>query len=249
MRRVSSLPYRDFYFPLNVFMHILAHEEGGARYLHYGLFTHPGDTLPAAQERSTQLLLARLPPPPARLLDAGVGLGTTLARLLGLGYDAIGITPDETQIAVIGNDRARCIRFEDYPPESFDAILFQESSQYIDSNALFEKARELTPHVIVLDEFSLRPVDFPGALHSLSGFLDAAARHGFRVTEEVDLTEAAAPTIDYFNERLERFREPLIRDIGITNEQVDHLIDNGVRYREFYRDGTYGYRLLQFKRG
>ena len=33
-----SLPYRDFYYPLNVFMHILTHEEGGVDYLHYALF-------------------------------------------------------------------------------------------------------------------------------------------------------------------------------------------------------------------
>ena len=28
MRAPMSLPYRDFYYPLNVFMHVLTHEEG-----------------------------------------------------------------------------------------------------------------------------------------------------------------------------------------------------------------------------
>lgn len=267
-----SLPYRDLYYPLNVFMHILTHEEGSVPYLHYGLFTHPDERIGSAQERSTQLLLARLPPPPARLLDVGAGLGTTLRRLVDLGYDAVGITPDEKQIAMIGDAPVRSIRFEDYPagegrrqsaegrststdsppsalcplPSAFDAIFFQESSQYIDSNALFARAHALTPHVIVLDEFSLRPIDIPGALHSFEGFLAAAARHGFRLIEEVDLSAQAAPTVDYFNLRLEGFREPLTRDLGITNEQVDDLIASGVRYRSLYADGTYGYRLLQF---
>ncbi|HJQ37896.1 MAG TPA: methyltransferase domain-containing protein [Thermoanaerobaculia bacterium] len=242
-----SLPYREFYYPLNVFMHILTHEEGAVPYLHYGLFTHPGERIGSAQERSTQLLVARLPPPPARLLEVGSGLGTTLRLLLDLGYDATGITPDEKQIAMIGALPVRCMRFEDYPAESFDTILFQESSQYIDSNALFARAHALAPHMIVLDEFALRPIDIPGALHSFEGFLDAAAQHGFRVIEEVDLSAQAAPTVDYFNLRLDRFREPLIRDLGITNEQVDDLIASGVRYRSLYADGTYGYRLLQFK--
>jgi len=248
MRRVPPLPYKDFYYPLNVFMHILTHEEGGVRYLHYGLFTHPDERIADAQERSTELLLARLPPPPARLLDVGVGLGTTLARLVDLGYDATGITPDQKQVAMLAGLPVECIRFEDYPPSSFDAIVFQESSQYIESNALFSRARELAPRVIVLDEFSLRPIDAPGALHSFAGFLDTASRHDFRLIEEVDLSAQAAPTIDYFNARLARYRAPLIQDLGITGEQVDDLIASGVRYREFYRDGTYGYRLLQFMR-
>jgi hypothetical protein len=253
MRRVPPPPYRDFYYPLNVFMHILSHEEPAVPYLHYGLFADPNDALRTAQERSTQLLRERLPPPPAKLLDVGAGLGTTLASLASSGYEMHGITPDDKQIAMI---RARydaagvtCMRYEDLPPEPFDAIYFQESSQYIAASDVFAKAEQMTSRVVVLDEFALRPVDVAGALHSLAGFLDAATGHGFRAIEEVDLTEAAAPTIDYFNARLARYREPLVRDLGITDAQVDELIANGVRYRELYRNGSYGYRLLQFRRG
>ena len=248
-----SLPYKDFYYPLNVFMHILTHEEGRVVYLHYGLFTEECDTIGAAQERSTGLLRQRLPPPPARLLDAGAGLGTTMARLAADGYDMRGITPDDKQVAMIRETYAgigvQCIRYEDLPAEPFDAIYFQESSQYIGSEAIFSRAREMTSQVIVLDEFSLKPVDFPGALHTLAGFLDAAEKHEFRVIEEVDLSQQAAPTIDYFNARIPRYRERLVADVGITNEQVDDLIASGHRYRDLYRDGTYGYRLLQFRRG
>lgn len=249
MRRVphASLPYRDFYYPLNVFMHILTHEEGGVRYLHYGLFTHPDESIESAQERSTELLLARLPPPPARILDAGAGLGTTLVRLAQLGYDATGITPDAKQIAMIGSRApVECVRYEDYDAGPFDAIYFQESSQYIPADAIFTCAR--APHVIVLDEFSLKPVDFPGALHSFAAFLDTAERHGFRLIEEADLSAQAAPTIDYFNVRLPRYRDRLVADLGLTNEQVDELIASGHRYRALYAEGTYGYRLLQFIR-
>src|SRR5882672_4013523 len=105
-----ALPYRDFYYPLNVFMHILIREEGTVRYLHYGLFEDANERIALAQDRSTSFLLSRLPPPPARLLDVGVGLGTTLERLTRLGYDAEGITPDEKQIAVAGTRDIRVAR-------------------------------------------------------------------------------------------------------------------------------------------
>ena len=223
-------------------MHILAHEEGAVRDLHYGLFERAGDTLFEAQERSTELLLSRLPPPPARLLEVGIGLGNTLARLLSLGYDAEGITPDEHQIAMAGTLPVHCAAFESFDRgETYDAIVFQESSQYIDAEALFARASSLAPRAIVLDEFALRPAD---GLHARDAFLAAASRHGFAVEEELDLSAQAAPTMDYFTDRIPAFRERLIADLRLTNEQVDDLVDSGAKYRARYADGTYGYRMF-----
>jgi hypothetical protein len=247
----GSVPYRDFYYPLNVFMHILTHEEGDVAYLHYGLFEHAGESIAAAQERSTELLLSHLPPPPARLLDVGVGLGTTLARLAGMGYDAEGITPDQRQIDTLrarqGDAlRVSCSTFESFQSDRpFDAIVFQESSQYIDAEALFVRAGHLAPRVIVLDEFALQPVD---TLHPLPDFLQAAARHGFLKQEDIDVSPQAAPTIDYFMSRLERYRPALVADLGLTDRQIDELISSGEHYRELYRSGAYVYRLMTFAR-
>jgi SAM-dependent methyltransferase len=126
--------------------------------------------------------------------------------------------------------------------------VFQESSQYIDAEALFARAEALTQRVIVLDEFALKPLETPG-LHSLSAFLAAAARHGFTVTEELDLSKRAAPTIQYFIDRLPRYRQRLLAELGLTDTQVDELIVSGENYVARYGDGTYGYRLLQFNAG
>ena len=252
MRAVSpaDASYRDFYYPLNVFMHVLTHEEGGVAYLHYGLFEDPHESIEAAQEHSTELLLKKLPRPPARVLEVGTGLGTTLARLTRLGYDAIGITPDEKQIAIVRarhGDKVRVeqIRFEDFPARPFDVVVFQESSQYIDAVALFSKARELTRDVIVLDEFAIRATD---SLHRLDAFLDAAARSGFQKIEDVDLSAKAAPTVDYFLERLPRYRTALISDLGLTNQHIDDLLASGAKYRDCYAKGVYVYRLIRFIR-
>ena len=219
------------------------------RFLHYGLFEHPQDTLLLAQHRSTDLLLSRLPKPPCSVLDVGIGLGTTFVLLIALGYDAEGITPDEHQLAMVRaryeGVPARLAAFETFDAgRVYDVIVFQESSQYIDSEALFARAAMLAPRIIVLDEFALKPLDEEGALHSLDAFRAAALRHGYAIEEELDLTARAAPTMDYFTDRIPAYREQLIADLAITDEQVDHLVENGRRYRERYADGTYGYRLL-----
>ncbi len=249
-----QLPYRDFYYPLNVFMYVLSNEERAVPYLHYGLFEDPAESIAAAQERSTELLLSRLPPPPATLLEVGIGLGTTLARLAGMGYDATGITPDLKQIAMVRerySDQLRVhgIAFENFDETAqFDCVFFQESSQYIDAGALFQRASDLTGHVVVIDEFALAPVDTPGALHSLERFVAAASEHGFQKIEELDLSLQAAPTVQYFTDRLPAYRDRLVSDLALTPQQIDDLIESGTRYHDLYRSGVYGYRLLVFKR-
>ena len=253
MRAVPELPYRDFLFPLNVFMHILTNEEGGVANLHYGFFESADESISVAQERSTELLLRTIPPPPARLLEVGIGLGTTLARLTGLGYDVEGITPDVKQIEVVrsrhgGSVRAHAAAFESFDARgTYDCVIFQESAQYIDAEQLFAKARDLTTFVVVLDEFALRPLD-TGALHSRERFLAAAKKNGFRVEKELDVSAKAAPTIEYFTRRLPSWRERLIQDLGLTSAQVDELIESGKTYADRYRSGEYGYRLFTFRR-
>ena len=245
----SDLPYRDFLYPLNVFMHVLTHEEGAVSSLHYGLFERADESIATAQARSTKLLLDRLPPPPSRIIEVGIGLGTTLERLKRLGYDCVGITPDAQQIAVARErfgDRLSIeqISFEQFVPRPFDVVVFQESSQYIDADALFAKAAEVAGDLIVLDEFATGE----GTLHRLDQFLRAAEANRFRKVEEIDVSKKAAPTVDYFMLRLERYRSALIADLGLTSEQVDELIASGERYRQHYADGTYVYRLLRFKK-
>src|SRR5258708_38078403 len=128
----------------------------------------------------------------------------------------------------------------------YDVRVFQESSEYIDAETLFARARKLAPRVIVMDELALRPLDMPGALHARGHFLDAASIAGFELTEELDLSEKAAPTVDYFIARLPRYRERLKTDLALTDQQIDDLIESGQRYRELYRTGVYGDPLWPF---
>jgi cyclopropane fatty-acyl-phospholipid synthase-like methyltransferase len=249
--------FRDFPFPLNVLLTVLEREEGSVESMHYGLFESAQDSIAAAQERSTALLLSRLPPPPARVLEVGIGLGTTLARLAGSGYDAEGLTPDAVQAASAKSRHGGDLRVHLSPLESFettrlyDAVFFQESSQYIESGALFRKVRALSSpdaRVVVLDEFALSPVDRPDALHRFDRFLEEAAAEGFRLQENIDVSRQAMPTIDWFLERIPRHKDALMTELPVTSEQLDALLASGRDYRAYYARGVYGYRLLRFDR-
>ena len=91
------------------------------------------------------------------------------------------------------------------------------------------------------------PVDKPGALHRLDRFLAAAGNEGFMLEENLDVTRQAAPTIDYFLERIPRHRASIERDLGLEPAQLDGLLASGSGYREMYRSGVYGYRLVRFR--
>ncbi|HYR29578.1 MAG TPA: hypothetical protein VEU30_13995, partial [Thermoanaerobaculia bacterium] len=80
-----------------------------------------------------------------------------------------------------------------------------------------------------------------------AGFLDAARRHGFEIVEDLDLSTMAPPTVKYFIKRLPAWRERLVNELGVTNEQVDELITNGDVYLKRYADGVYGYRLIALR--
>ena len=246
------LPYRDFHYPLNVFMHLLTREEGQVRALHYGLFDSPDEPIRSAQERSTELLLSTLPPPPARVLDVGIGIATTLARLIEGGWDAEGITPDEKQVVYARLRHGDALPifltpFESFEAQPYDCVVFQESSQYIDSDALFARAAKLTKHVVVLDEFATRPLDAAGSLHDFDRFVAAAASNGFAKISEVDVGMKASHTISYFLARIPQHRAALIADLGLDDNRIDELLESGAKYRELYLDGTYTYRLLEFR--
>ncbi len=255
---MQDLSYYHFTYPLNVFAHLIQHEVGRIEYLHYGLF-EPGETsLKRAQQRSTDLLISRLPDPPTRLLDVGIGLGTTLAQLNELGYESLGIGPDKAQIDIAlgrygDGIHVECVSLERFVNTGapFDVVLFQESSQYIDSAELFIRVDAVLKRggrVVVLDEFALKPLSERIALHSLKDFKHAATAHSFRLLEELDLSGAAAPSVDWSMERILRRRKRLCEDLHLTREQIDELVASGNRYLARYRDGTYGYRLLVFER-
>lgn len=251
---------REFSFPLNVYGALLEWTQGRLDHLHYGLFDSADEPVALAQERASERLWAQMPPP-CRVLEVGIGVGTTLQRLRERGYDALGVTPEPAQAALArqrhGADLAvEIARLEDLGPGHgpFDLLLLQESAQYIEPLALFGAAERLLAReratLLVMDEFALhRDGDAGAGLHLLPDFVELARRFGWRLVHEEDVTAQARITLDMMLELATRNRQRLQEELGVRGDDLDALERSNRRYRDCYRRGVYGYRVLRFERG
>lgn len=189
----------------------------GAENLHYGLWTGlevTAGNLKAAQEAYTTKLFGYLPAPqskgPLRILDIGGGAGETARKLLALGHTVDIVVPSAFLAArcretAPGATVHECM-FEDYAGQGpFDLCLFSESFQYIPMpESLPRCTRLLAPggQILIADCFRTEAYQGrakgpqAGGGHKLESFRRAVAEHGFQITDEADITEAVAPSID-----------------------------------------------------
>ncbi len=251
-------PHLDFSFPLNLYAHLLWLEEGKLEALHLGVFEDPSEPASLAQRRATDRFLRAVPPPPATLLEVGCGVGTTARELVGRGYRVVGISPERAQIEIA---RKRCpegqflqARFEEaaLPPGPFDALLLQESAQYLDPLVLFDRALDLLKprgRVVIFDEFArFRRDRSPEPLHLLKDFLNQAGRFGFEVISKEDLSAKVLPSFDWLCLRIEKHRQRLLVDLDLDPEQLDRLQSRLEDYRKRYLEGRFGYFGLILER-
>lgn len=248
-----------FSFPLNVYARLLERNEGRVDFLHFGVFSDGDDNVLRAQERADALMWQALPPP-CRVLEVGIGLGTTLAQLTKQGYEATGITPEAAQIAEVRRRhgdtvRTKCTRLEDFDGDEacWEAMLLQESAQYIEPLALFAAAeRLLRPDggcLVVMDEFALTrsPTDKHRLPH-LTHFLALAERLGWKLTRQLSLGDRVLPTVSYLLQSLDRCAGELARDLSLPTSELDALARALYEHRTAYEERRIGYALLRFER-
>ena len=246
---------RKFSFPLDVYAYLLVKESGAEDVfnLHFGWFDNASEPIAQAQERASREFLAQIPETRSRILEVGSGVGTTLSLLIARGHDACGITPDGSQIEFMrdryGKDfPVRKLRFEDVTPElMFDALIFQESGQYIPLSALFfGAARLLQPGgtIFMCDEFLMGDAEGGELLHSIRQLKSVAAAHGFVMVEEHDLSARASPTMDFILAATSKHRQDLLGLLGVSDEQIDGLDESNKKYQRKYASGKYGYLSL-----
>ncbi len=187
----------------------------GAENLHYGLWTGlevTAGNLKAAQEAYTAKLFGYLPATggPLRILDIGGGAGETARKLLALGHSVEIVVPSAFLAArcretAPGATVHECM-FEDYPGHGpFDLCLFSESFQYIPMAESLPKCISLLSpggRILIADCFRTEAYQGrskgpqAGGGHKLGAFRQALAEHGYQITDEADITEAVAPSID-----------------------------------------------------
>lgn len=228
--------------------------------MHYGLFKGADDSLVAAQQCYSELVLSQLPAPPARILEVGVGLGATLSLLMDKGYQVHGITPDAKQVAYIQHRfdtkiPVSCQALEDFQasPASYDVMLLQESGRYIDPLVIFNKALDfLSPSgsLLIIDEFALkRSALGVEGLHLRADILSLAARFGFDTAADMDLSELVVPTLDYRLRVTGIHRQQLINDLALESVCLTKLDESNRMCQEKYATGSLGYGLLRFCKG
>jgi SAM-dependent methyltransferase len=261
---MSPSQYFQLDFPLNVYAYTLYLQQGQVEYLHYGLVEEYEDVWEvgalAAQQRSTELLLARIPPSPCQILEVGLGLGTLAETLTKRGYQVTAISPDPYQLAIakarLGDSiELQGVSFEEFNSHghNYDVVLLQESAQYLKSLTLFNKAYNLLNdqgQLLLVDEVGLRrtPDDTIEGLPLLKYSLAHATYCGFQLTEQLDLSKQAAPTLDYLLTAIDHHRDRLLADLPVSEPQLTGLLNSLRLYQQKYRDGRYGYVLLSFQK-
>jgi len=185
------------------------HEVLGLDYLHYGIWDMDDeltiDNLKKAQQKYEDYIIENIPQDTKKILDVGCGTSALAERLLEMGKEAEGLSPDINQKKIFTEKLDapfhHC-RFEKFSAShTYDCLIMSESSQYISIKTLFENVRQsLAPygHLLVFDYFLKNNATgiFSKSGHNLEAFLKAAQDNNFKIIKQNDFTEQASRTLD-----------------------------------------------------
>jgi SAM-dependent methyltransferase len=177
-------------------------------------------------------VLARLRPPPARILEIGCGSGELARALSAARYEVVAVDPEAPE-----GEQFRRLSFEDFDePGPFDAIVASRSLHHIhDLGAALDKVVRLLGEdgVLLLDEFAWDRMDDATAEWYYTRLTEPLSGWRERWEEEHD----GLHTYDAMRRELdERFRERsfawlpyLHRDAKADIEEAEErlLIDEG----------------------
>ncbi len=157
----------------------------------------------------TDWLAAVLPPPPARILDAGCGEGTLSGWLTGLGYQVTAIDSDPAAVDAARASGVPAVRADlaGYDDEPFDAVVMLLSLHHMHplAEVMDQIARLVRPGgVLALDEFAW---DWAGQ-ETIRWFFDIAA-----ILAAAGVTEPLPDGEDL----AERWRSRHVRNAALCN--------------------------------
>jgi len=206
----------------------------GAENLHYGYWKDlevSAGNLVRAQEAYTDLLFERLPKTPCRILDIGGGAGETARKLIELGHSVEIVVPSHFLAERCRENAPGAVvheaKFQDAHLEGpFDVCLFSESFQYIPLEQGLPRCFELLAdggRVVIGDcfrseDYTPDPVHYiTGGGHNIKKFRDLLQRIDAKVSQEIDITDEVAPSID--------LEQGLFNVIGYAGQRVDQELE------------------------
>ena len=236
-------------------------------HLHFGYWPEdrPAISLEDAQEELFERLTALIPPPPARLLDVGCGLGLSAFRLGDRGYFVTAIAPSPE---LIGYAAARYahenIHFEAagfldesaiHKEQTFDVILFQESLQYLHPlDLVLQSARELlhpTGKLIICDEMVIdeKILDHT-SVHPARDVHRLLTETGFRLETREAVGPRVSKTCTEMIDRFHRFSDAMTQAIGLpeTENRIRHYQTGWQSQQCWYESGRMGYEFIAAKK-
>jgi MPBQ/MSBQ methyltransferase len=185
-------------------------------YLHYGYWdpvpNSPDESTPAqfrvAQQAYADRLLSFVPADIKTILDVGCGIGGNAAHLLSQGFSVAGLAPDPLQQGHFlertqGKAPFYLTRFEDFQSsETYDLLLFSESSQYIAAADIAQGSRRLIHpggYLLIADMFR-KSAEYNEGIFSncviAAELATALKQQGFEQIKVEDISTQIAPTID-----------------------------------------------------
>ncbi len=240
----------------------------GSDHLHFGLFPadRPGITLEEAQRALLQHLLRLLPPPPARILQAGCGLGLAAFELAESGYSVAAVV-EGGELAAAAAQRhphlgvsfhALTLLDEDpaiLAPGTYDAVVLLEAVADPAMLArVLARVRELLRDgglLLSAGEVAGRQGAAAGAaVPTADDYTVALAESGFRPVEREIVAAQVAPTCDVMVSRLALACERAVA-AGAAPDEATALresLTHWRRRREQHGAGTLGYELLAVRK-
>jgi 2-polyprenyl-3-methyl-5-hydroxy-6-metoxy-1,4-benzoquinol methylase len=201
--------------------------------LNYGMWNEGDElsltNLKKAQLRYEDFLIEKIPSGVKTILDVGCGTGILTKRLLELGYEAEGLSPDINQKKVFTqNVKApfHHMAFQDFKvQEKYDCLIMSESAQYITMEELFNNstaALNNNGYLMICDYFvnenSTGKISKSG--HRYKVFMDRINATPFTVEEDIDITEKVIKTLDLAKNSVDKILKAV--DIGSERIRMKH---------------------------